>query len=501
MPNYAAVILAEPTLVSYWKLDDPPLAIVAVDSKGNNHGVYNGGITLRQPGLPNTSIVYSALFDGNSGYVFVPSSPSLHPVPGPWSLEAWVYTQFNPALVGFRGVAGVPALGNFEYMMEVDSTLQPGAAAWHHIVATWNGGDFSQFPVNHKYYVDSISVSYPFFSNDVKGEGAFVDFLIGSNQSSGGSGGLQFFEFFQGYIAQVALYSSELSQATIQAHYQAGIAQGPLPGNARLSQLVVEVARGQNAGNARVSQVCVEVLTPFLAGSTHTFSKSASASIVFHPAAQGQRQRSGAATASVVFTPTAMGFRIPVGIYKAATATVVFSAQAVLTNVKRGVTAAARIIFKARASNRVRPVVFGDDYLGRFQVGQDLPLWCAVRDQHGSLALPTTTPPVADIYNLDTHAHVESVEVSRLRGSRVDSVYAMPHLLGFKYTTGRHAIVYRATAGGFTGYTISIFEVVPGGDTSGPVIALHTFSAPGGDQTMGQLGSGAIARGSRPRLG
>jgi len=39
-------VLAEPSLVGYWRLDDAA-GTVAVDARGGHDGSYHGGVTLR----------------------------------------------------------------------------------------------------------------------------------------------------------------------------------------------------------------------------------------------------------------------------------------------------------------------------------------------------------------------------------------------------------------------------------------------------------------------
>ncbi len=266
----------------------------------------------------------------------------------------------------------------------------------------------------------------------------------------------------------------------------------------RITQTCVEIARLRLAtGQLRVTQTCLEVVMPYVPGGTGTFNVSGAAEIVFTAIAAGGRGYAKAASASIIFTARGNAFH---GIYRQASATIVFMPRAVVTNRGVGAHCHATIIFRPRCRNKVPPIVFGDDYLGRFQLGSEVPLWDLVRDQHGQPALPTTDPPIAEVYNIDLRTHVESVNLVHLRYSRNDSVYTRSLRLGAIYVPGRYGVVYRAPTGGFVGYNLAIFEVVPGGDVSGPAIATHTFPAAGGDQTMAQLGSGALVKGSRPRV-
>jgi hypothetical protein len=158
------------------------------------------------------------------------------------------------------------------------------------------------------------------------------------------------------------------------------------------------------------------------------------------------------------------------------------------------------LILRARAANVFPLIDYGDDYLGRFQQGQEVPLWTVVRDQHGQPADPTVRTPWARIYDLDTQTLAASPNLARLRYSRVDQVYSLALLLDEGYPVGRYGILYEAPTGGFIGVTLAVFEVVPGGDPSGPVIATQTIARSTGDIVLGHLGDGSLVAGSKPSI-
>ena len=77
--DFATQVLADGP-VGYWRLGEPPGAVTTtVDSSANgNDGLCSGGITFGEPGLFGGDT--AALFDGATGRVSVPNSPTLNPV-------------------------------------------------------------------------------------------------------------------------------------------------------------------------------------------------------------------------------------------------------------------------------------------------------------------------------------------------------------------------------------------------------------------------------------
>jgi hypothetical protein len=162
--------------------------------------------------------------------------------------------------------------------------------------------------------------------------------------------------------------------------------------------------------------------------------------------------------------------------------------------------ATATIILRARARSVFPEVDFASDYLGRFQQGQEVPLWTIVRDQDGQPTEPTTRTPWVRVYDLDTHALVEVANMVHLRYSRVDEVYSLALWIGEGYPVGRYGVLYEAPTGGFTGIALGIFEVLPGGDPAGPVVAAATIARSTGDLVLGNLATGSLVVGQKPSV-
>lgn len=216
MSAYSDLILAEPGLVSYWRLGEASGS--AVDSKGANPGTYTGGITLAQPGAPYEDTDGSMKPNGTTGYVNVPTSASLNLGDGPLTIEAWVKRNTVGTLQGIvcRGDGGFYVRFNTANQIEFLSnntasicTATATAAAdgrFHHIVVTKNAAAV-------KIYVDSVDVT-----------GAITNATLtnpAQNLGIGQQNATNLTEWFNGWIDEAALYNVVLNARTVLEHYLA----------------------------------------------------------------------------------------------------------------------------------------------------------------------------------------------------------------------------------------------------------------------------------------
>lgn len=68
--TYSATVLAEPSLVSYWRMGEAAGSTV-VDQTGTNNGTYAAGVTLAQTGMLTGDTSTAALFNGSTGYIYL----------------------------------------------------------------------------------------------------------------------------------------------------------------------------------------------------------------------------------------------------------------------------------------------------------------------------------------------------------------------------------------------------------------------------------------------
>ena len=249
--SYDSTILAEPSLVSYWKLNETS-GSAAADSANGNPGTYLGGYTLA--GAPPGSLLGgSTLFNGSTGNVQVPTAANLHPTAA-LSIEAWVkltgtdgnhhsileagYTSQTPPYVDY--ILGINNSNQFKFGLTTagaeletySSSLTAGV--WYYVVGTYDGA-------NLKLYINTSLVSTTAKTGAVANNNQLVSI---ARAYRGGYNS----EAFGGSVSSAALYSDALTPAQITSHYNAS--GNP---NVRISQEAL-LSVGQATPSARVSQ-------------------------------------------------------------------------------------------------------------------------------------------------------------------------------------------------------------------------------------------------------
>ena len=223
----------------FWPLNDT--GSTASDASPHNFdGTYTGGATEGAAGPLTGSTATS--FDGKSGNVYSQTS-----VNGPqaFSIEGWFKTTTNTGgkLIGF-GNSQTGLSGNYDrhiYMMndgqlvfgiwnnatetiETPNTYNDGQ--WHYVVATYNG-------TNMALYVDGQLTGTGTSSSAQSYTGYWRvggDNLNSWNLDPWGSNSQGTTQpntyYFNGTIADVAVYPTSLTAAQVQAHFAAALVQG-----------------------------------------------------------------------------------------------------------------------------------------------------------------------------------------------------------------------------------------------------------------------------------
>ncbi len=112
------------------------------------------------------------------------------------------------------------------------------------------------------------------------------------------------------------------------------------------------------------------------------FSKAGTASLVLTATGVSPGVLRNRRTASALVVLSRTSSAIPAKL-ASGSARVILTAGAVCSNPNRPTFSFSRVILKVRARALAPGVDFGGDYLGRFQQGQEVPLWVVVRDQDG----------------------------------------------------------------------------------------------------------------------
>lgn len=263
MITYSGIILSTTGIVSYWPLNEKG-GTTAYDLAGSNSGTYHGSYKLFQNGPSGNPAVS---FDGNSAYVEVPSTPSLHPT-GAITMEAWVLAPSS--LSSYQEIMGCAFSGNFapfvDYSLYQDnankfySTVGVGIVeqdsphfafqtnSWYYLAGTCDGAI-------QNFYINGVLKSSTIVSGAINNSNQPFD-IARSNRAG------TIANYFFGYICNVALYNVALSSGTVYNHY-ISIPDFTI-NNARINQIGYEFI-GQSIANERVAQVGFETINQSVA--------------------------------------------------------------------------------------------------------------------------------------------------------------------------------------------------------------------------------------------
>jgi hypothetical protein len=225
---YSDSVLANDSLVGYWRLGDAARSTTAVDSKGDNDGTYVGNVTLGEPSLVAGVADPAARFDGSTAYVSVPFDAALNPAK--FTVEAVVEVSGNEgqfrAVASSRDIVGDTAttFGFILYASDANNwqawvgdgttnvwqvvtgpDVTPGK---HYVAMTYNGQTL-------KLYVDPGEVDAPATADVAYSPNTARELRIGSGANE--SETPQF--FWNGVLDDVAIYNVDLSFEQIQAHH------------------------------------------------------------------------------------------------------------------------------------------------------------------------------------------------------------------------------------------------------------------------------------------
>ncbi len=210
----------------YWRLDDQSGPTAADTSPNVAPGVYSGGVAYNTPSPVSGSTGSAVTFDGSSGTV---ASSQQYANPTVYTEEAWfnTVTTRGGRIIGFGDQQSgnsnnydrhVYMLNNGQlafgtYTGQANLATSAGSyndGQWHHVVAT-------QGPDGMTLYVDGLPVA----TNAQTAAQSYNGYWrVGGDSDWGGDS-----PYFAGVIDEVAVYSTELSAARVQAHYQASAAR------------------------------------------------------------------------------------------------------------------------------------------------------------------------------------------------------------------------------------------------------------------------------------
>ncbi len=221
----------------YWRLGEAT-GTTATDSVGSIDGTYSGGVTLGGTGGLAGDPATAATFNGSSGTVTIPDTPSIRFTQRqPFSVEAWVKTSFTGAnqVIASKMLNDTARRG---WEFRLDTTARPnfllvntwsssaisvtGATSvadgnWHHISVTYDG---SSKGLGVRFYIDGRPDATGIDVDTLSSDPSDNDPLkIGSRDSVA--------NWFNGSMSDVAVYPEALDAFALHSHAVAGLARYP----------------------------------------------------------------------------------------------------------------------------------------------------------------------------------------------------------------------------------------------------------------------------------
>lgn len=136
-------------------------------------------------------------------------------------------------------------------------------------------------------------------------------------------------------------------------------------------------------------------------------------------------------------------------------------------------------------------------YLGRYRLGDDVPLTLQCVDASGTASVPTEAP-YADVWNAS--AKIMTLRLPVADKFQATGLFHQLLRLGIDFATGHYRVVYRYLVGSFVGQEVDVFQIVAGGDVGGPVLAMHAYDRADATFIVHQLSSGRLVKGRNPKL-
>jgi hypothetical protein len=215
--SYRSAILAS-SPVLYYRLDEAG-GTSAADSSGHGHnGAYTSAATLNQSGATTDG---DAAVSGAGTIVKYTSGSGLPTGSAARTVEVWFKSSTNQSNAVFVAWGKEQSNDEFAMMLNTATTLEVGSwnsnylfplpaghtaldGQWHHMAAVWNGSTITV-------YFDGTAVG------SVSGSFNTVLNSAGMDIGSSTGGGFK----YTGAIDEVAVYSTALTAAQVQAHYAA----------------------------------------------------------------------------------------------------------------------------------------------------------------------------------------------------------------------------------------------------------------------------------------
>lgn len=142
-------------------------------------------------------------------------------------------------------------------------------------------------------------------------------------------------------------------------------------------------------------------------------------------------------------------------------------------------------------------------WIGRYTVGQSIPLGITTTDGSGAPTMPDSAP-TADIYDNGAVAASSTIKLPIFdryaisAAGTTNCVFGRPYRLDSGFTVGRYTILYKWIVSAVTYKTVRCFDVIYDTDADGPVTGLFPVPRTTGTIVHYDTESGKVVYGRNP---
>lgn len=230
---YYKSVRREPSLTTYWRLNDEPTSVRALDWAGkyNINGIYNGSSEV------GPSLIYKDLSSVSREFNKIESSgveiPDILPlrIVGEITIEIWLtiklssqtstilskmnsaFTFANPYYLGIKSGEVIGGMGNGSSETTIAGKTLLLNVPYHIVFTSFDTNrSMPSAPYSFNLYVNGELITTKSTEQKMTDGGKAV--YIGNKGNST--------DEFKGYISEVSLYNKALSERTIKSHFDLG---------------------------------------------------------------------------------------------------------------------------------------------------------------------------------------------------------------------------------------------------------------------------------------
>ncbi len=137
--------------------------------------------------------------------------------------------------------------------------------------------------------------------------------------------------------------------------------------------------------------------------------------------------------------------------------------------------------------------------IGRFQLGDFVPLQFQSVDGSDTPTWPSSTPTIKTFAADDVTTAVETIRPGARDVQRQTGLFYYPLRLTSSYTTKPYIVTFNWTISGTTYASIAQFNVIAGGDSDGAVIGAHYVRRPEAPTVVYVVDGGKLKAVRNPR--